>query len=157
MVEGYETKGEYKEVGGLKTCMFLVQSFQHQLTHTDVTGSPDSKKAIVDVYDVFGLASQTLQGADAVAAAIGCLVLVPDFLQGEVAKEEWFAPGLSPELEKERNAFFGILGLEENVKKLTEFVEVAKGEWKGVESWGTFGLCWGGKVSFLFFVFFDLC
>jgi hypothetical protein len=60
-------------------------------------------------------------------------------------------------LEKERNAFFGILGLDENVGKLMEFMETAKGEWKGVESWGAFGLCWGGKVSFsLSFLFWEV-
>lgn len=57
------------------------------LTHTnpppDITGSQTSTKAIVDVSDIFGLAPQTLQGADLLAAALNALVLVPDFFKGE--------------------------------------------------------------------------
>jgi hypothetical protein len=53
----------------------------------DVTGNTSSKKVIVDVYDVFGPASQTLQGADALAKALDILVVVPDFFKGEPAQE----------------------------------------------------------------------
>jgi len=132
VVEGYLTKGEWKEIAGLKTY---------------VTGSSDSKKAIVDIYDVFGLASQTLQGADLLAAAVGALVFVPDFLKGETAKEAWFVSKDDPKIAEERAAFFKLLELDENVKKLTDFLDVATGEYKGVESWGAFGLCWGGKIA----------
>lgn len=65
-------------------------------------------------------------------------------MKGHVAKEEWFT---TQELSEEKAAFFKIIALDENVEKLTDFLEVAKGEYKGVESWGAFGLCWGGKVS----------
>jgi hypothetical protein len=37
------------------------------------------------VYDIFGPASQTLQGADGIATALGALVLVPDLLEGKYA------------------------------------------------------------------------
>jgi dienelactone hydrolase len=131
VVNDYQTKGEWKEVAGLKTY---------------ITGPLTSKKAIIDIYDVFGLASQTLQGADLLAAAVGAIVLVPDFLKGQVAKEEWFT---TQEMSEEKAAFFKILALDENTKKLTDFLEVAKGEYSGVESWGAFGLCWGGKIAVL--------
>jgi hypothetical protein len=35
-----------------------------------------------------------------------------------------------------------------SVQALKDVVEEAKTKWRGVESWGTFGLCWGGKVGF---------
>jgi dienelactone hydrolase len=57
-----------------------------KLVRIDITGNTLSKKAIVDVYDVFGPASQTLQGADALAEALGILVVVPDFFKGEPAQ-----------------------------------------------------------------------
>ena len=57
-----------------------------KLVGIDITGNTLSKKAIVDVYDVFGPASQTLQGADALAEALGILVVVPDFFKGEPAQ-----------------------------------------------------------------------
>jgi dienelactone hydrolase len=35
---------------------------------------------------------------------------------------------------------------DKNTKDLLEFTSAAKSKWGGVESWGAFGLCWGGKV-----------
>ncbi|KAE8442689.1 hypothetical protein EG329_002934 [Mollisiaceae sp. DMI_Dod_QoI] len=107
VVNNYLTKGTWASISGLKTY---------------ITGSPNSKKAIIDIYDVFGLASQTLQGADLLAAATGAVVFVPDFLHGEVAREEWFT-SKDPVHEEAKKKFFGILGLEENVGKLRGFLE----------------------------------
>jgi hypothetical protein len=53
-----------------------------------VTGNTASKKALIDVYDIFGPASQTLQGADALAKALDILVVVPDFFTGSSAQNE---------------------------------------------------------------------
>ena len=61
----------------------LTLSSPYRLTwRTDVTGNLSSKKALVDVYDIFGPAPQTLQGADALATALDVLVVVPDFFKG---------------------------------------------------------------------------
>lgn len=35
-----------------------------------------------------------------------------------------------------------------NSKLLLKVVEEAKMKFSGVEAWGAFGLCWGGKVGF---------
>jgi hypothetical protein len=83
--EGYVEKGNWEDVGGLKTCLNprLTLSLLYRLIRrTDVTGNLSSKKAIVDVYDIFGPAPQTLQGADALATALDILVVVPDFFKG---------------------------------------------------------------------------
>ena len=45
----------------------------------------------MDVYDIFGAANQTLQGADLLAAALNVVVLVPDFFKGEACQGEWFS------------------------------------------------------------------
>jgi hypothetical protein len=42
------------------------------------------------------------------------------------------------------------MAFDKNAKDLLEFTKAAKGKWAGVESWGAFGLCWGGKVRFSF-------
>jgi len=133
VVNDYKTKGEWKEIAGIKTY---------------VTGSLDSKKAIVDIYDIFGMASQTLQGADLLAAAVGALVVVPDLLKGAVAEEKWFSSKEPADVEA-KGKFFSLLGGEQNVKTLNEFIDSAKTEWSGVEGWGVFGLCWGGKIAVL--------
>ncbi|KUJ23973.1 uncharacterized protein LY89DRAFT_8048 [Mollisia scopiformis] len=133
VVTNYQTKGHYKQIAGLKTY---------------ITGPPTSKKALITIYDIFGFASQTLQGADLLAAAVGALVFVPDFLEGHVAREEWFA---SKEPSPEKAAFFAMLDPAGNAGKLGRFVEAAKGEveFGDVQSWGAFGLCWGGKIAVL--------
>lgn len=57
-------------------------------SQTDVTGSSSATKAIVDIYDIFGFAPQIIQGADALAAALGAVVFIPDLLEGNYAKGE---------------------------------------------------------------------
>jgi len=133
VAEGYVTKGSWEEVGGLKTY---------------VTGNTSSKKALVDVYDVFGPASQTLQGADALAKALDILVVVPDFFEGEPMLDSWFTGG--EENDKLKAAFFAkAMDLNKHTKSLLEFTAAAKEKWSSVESWGAFGLCWGGKIVVL--------
>ncbi len=51
--------------------------------YVDVTGPADATKAIITVYDIFGASSQTLQGADLISAAVGSLVLIPDWFEKE--------------------------------------------------------------------------
>lgn len=55
--------------------------FSSLIVYIDVTGSPESKKAILHVYDIFGIMPQTLQGADRLAAALGILVIMPDWVR----------------------------------------------------------------------------
>jgi hypothetical protein len=77
VASGYTPKGKWEEIGGLNTY---------------VTGSESSAKfGLVDVYDIFGPANQTLQGADLLAAALNVVVLVPDFFKGEACQGEWFS------------------------------------------------------------------
>jgi len=113
----------------------------------DATGSQTATKAIIDIYDIFGPAPQTLQGADLLAQALNALVLVPDFLEGEYAQGAWFH-NPTEEQAKLKSAFMARAGkFGELVQKLGKVVEEGKEKWAGVKGWGTFGLCWGGKVS----------
>jgi hypothetical protein len=85
------------------------------------------------------------------------LVLVPDFFKGEKALDEWFT-NVTPENDALKNAFFGkvMSRFGGNAQELKDVAEAAKLKWSGVESWGAFGLCWGGKVitsSVFFYVF----
>jgi dienelactone hydrolase len=118
-----------------------------------VTGSQTSTKAVVDVYDIFGLAPQTLQGADLLATALDALVLVPDFFKGEPAQAELFAGG--EENDKKKNAFMSKIPdtFVSGPKELLAVVEDGKKKWASIQSWGAYGLCWGGKVCSLLFSF----
>lgn len=114
-----------------------------------MTGSQTSTKAIVDVFDIFGLVPQTLQGADLLATALDALVLVPDFFKGEPAQGVWFAGG--EENDKKKDAFMAkhLGSFDKGVQELLAVVEDGKKKWPSAESWGANGLCWGGKVSSL--------
>ncbi|PVH89428.1 hypothetical protein DL98DRAFT_580127 [Cadophora sp. DSE1049] len=130
VAEGYVEKGKWEDIGGLKTY---------------IIGPSDTKSAIIDIYDIFGFAPQIIQGADALSAALGVLVFVPDFLEGDYAKGEWFA---NPTLENEKlkGELFGrAMAFEPKTKLVTKFVEHVKNKWS-VEKWSALGLCWGGKV-----------
>ncbi|KAE9381841.1 dienelactone hydrolase [Stipitochalara longipes BDJ] len=134
VAEGYIEKGKWEEIGGLKTY---------------VTGNLSSKKAIIDVYDVFGPASQTLQGADALATALDIIVVVPDFFKGSPMLGEWFS-NPTEESDKAKNAFFAkAFNFPSYSQELLDFTTAAKSKFTSVSSWGAFGLCWGGKVVVL--------
>ncbi|KAG4439672.1 hypothetical protein IFR05_004869 [Cadophora sp. M221] len=131
VAEGYVEKGQWENIGGLKTY---------------ITGPSDAKKAILDIYDIFGIAPQTIQGADALSAALGVLVFVPDFLKGDYAKGEWFG-NPTPENEKAKTELFGrAMAFEPHAKAVPKFVEDTKRTKWAVDAWGALGLCWGGKV-----------
>ena len=96
--------------------------------------------------DIFGLAPQTIQGADLLSAALGALVVVPDFFKGEPIQAAWFGPG--EENEKKKNAFMAKLPetFVSGSKELAAVIEDGKKKWPSIDSWGANGLCWGGKV-----------
>ncbi|KAI9734882.1 MAG: hypothetical protein M1834_001962 [Cirrosporium novae-zelandiae] len=114
--------------------------------NADITGDQSSKKAIIDIYDAFGIMSQTLQGADLLAAGLKAMVLVPDFFKGEplplnmvpMDTDEKKAAGAKFISEK--------AGIPQNIDMLLKVTTEAKEKWSNVEAWGVFGLCWGGKV-----------
>jgi dienelactone hydrolase len=112
----------------------------------DVTGSKTAIKGIVDIYDIFGPAPQTLQGADLLAAALDALVIVPDFFKGKPAQNEWFSNPSEENDKLKANFQKGSRDFEAHGKVLLPLVEEAKAKWSSVTSWGAFGLCWGGKV-----------
>ncbi|KAH6658400.1 dienelactone hydrolase family protein [Truncatella angustata] len=119
--------------------------------NTYVTGPSNPTRAIVFIYDIFGLAPQTLQGADRLANSINGLVIVPDFFKGVYAQPNW----TPPDTEEKKAAFAKFrseqAGIPQNVGKLIEFRKEAGEKWSSVgeEGWGVFGLCWGGKLGIL--------
>jgi dienelactone hydrolase len=96
---------------------------------------------------VFGLASQTLQGADLLAARLNAVVLVPDFFEGDALKHEYL-PADTAEKQKIISDFMAHrASIPRNVEVLLEAVQQYKRQFSSVEHWGAFGLCWGGKVN----------
>ncbi|PMD31223.1 dienelactone hydrolase [Hyaloscypha variabilis F] len=131
LAEGYVPKGNWEKIGNLNTY---------------VTGNLSSKRAIIDVYDIFGPAPQTLQGADALATALDLIVVVPDFFKGSPMLGEWYT-NPTEESDKLKNAFLAqAFNFKNHAQELLDFNSAAKSKFASVSSWGAVGLCWGGKV-----------
>ncbi|CAG8040316.1 unnamed protein product [Penicillium salamii] len=135
IAQGYTPLGSYETCNGLKTY---------------VTGNTTASIGLVDLYDVFGLASQTLQGADILAARLNAVVLVPDFFEGDSLKRE-SVPADTPEKQKIISDFIAHkASIPRNVGVLLEAVQQYKNQFPSVEHWGALGFCWGGKVISIF-------
>lgn len=115
---------------------------------SDVTGNVESSVGLVDVYDIFGLASQTLQGADLLATRLNAVVLVPDFFKGDSLSHDC----VPPDTEEKKQTLGDFVQNQANVPRnagvLIEAVHQYRARFPSVLKWGAFGLCWGGKVSF---------
>jgi len=126
----YTAKGTYKQHGAFDRVY--------------VTGDK-SETALIIVYDIFGYAHQTLQGADILAKATGAQVFMPDFFGegGELALDR-----LPPKNEEDKKAlqkfFAGSASPPVTAPRLVDFAKVLKAE--GVKKTGAIGYCWGAKV-----------
>ncbi|KAL3507989.1 hypothetical protein ACH5RR_033371 [Cinchona calisaya] len=112
--------GHVEEIGGLKSY---------------ITGSPDSKIAVLLVSDVFGYEAPKLRKlADKVAGA-GFYVVVPDFFFGD------------PLVVFDMATVDGWLknhGPDQGFKHAKPVIDALKS--KGITKIGAAGFCWGGKV-----------
>ncbi|KAI0666316.1 hypothetical protein C8Q78DRAFT_1060766 [Trametes maxima] len=114
-----------------------------------VTGpETPGRVALVCVYDIFGFKPQTQQGADILADKLSVQVLMPDFFE---PAGPWPVDQFPPKTDEEKaklQAFFGGTAKPQDaVGKLVNVGKALKSEGAG---WvGTFGFCWGGKVTIL--------
>ncbi|KAJ5690924.1 alpha/beta-hydrolase [Penicillium malachiteum] len=130
----YTPKGQYEILAGLRTY---------------VTGNQTSTAGIVDIYDIFGLASQTIQGADLLAQQLNAVVLVPDFFQGDGLSHDIIPPDTEEKKTRMGEFLAKKANIPENVKVLVGAIQDYKARFPTVTKWGAFGLCWGGKVTAL--------
>ncbi|KEF62863.1 uncharacterized protein A1O9_00836 [Exophiala aquamarina CBS 119918] len=134
VLEGYKPRGVYETVSGLNTY---------------VTGPKNATSGIVDIYDVFGFSSQTLQGADILAARTNSIVIIPDFFNGESVSHDWL-PADSEEKKTLLTKFLSEkAAYPQNVGLLLGVAEDCKKRFPCAKKWAAFGLCWGGKVAVL--------
>jgi dienelactone hydrolase len=98
------------------------------------------------VYDIFGLYQQTKQGAALLASELDCLVIIPDFFNGEAARIEWAGMDTAEKRDNMMKFFVNKANPEANLTKLYSVTNEAKSLYATVEKWAVLGLCWGGKV-----------
>jgi dienelactone hydrolase len=162
----YTPKGKYEKIAGINTCKMKPPSlsqvvrgnemkgedrnFLTNLCNTDIVGPEDATKGIVDIYDIFGIWPQTVQGADRLAAHTGFLVLIPDLFDG-TGLDINAIPMDTPEKAQKVQDFVSTTGNPQaNVEKLLVFRKALADRFPAVEGhWGLFGLCWGGKLAVL--------
>lgn len=132
--KGYEGKGSYVTINGLKTY---------------VTGPANASHAILLVYDIFGFYPQTLQGADILAHGDHTRpyrVFIPDFFEGSPADLAWYPPDNDDKREKMGQFFKNVAAPPKNLPKLHDIMGVLKKDYPTVTKWGGVGFCWGGKM-----------
>ncbi|KAI8947666.1 Alpha/Beta hydrolase protein [Xylaria longipes] len=132
--EGYEPKGRYIDIYGLKTY---------------VTGSPDADKAILAAYDIFGFFPQTLQGADILATGDtkqSYQVFIPDFFNGNPAKMDWYPP-VNDEQKAMLGEWFKDALWSLHSPKVPAILKEAEKINPNIKAWGIVGYCWGGKMA----------
>ncbi|OGE47839.1 hypothetical protein PENARI_c036G09081 [Penicillium arizonense] len=136
--KGYQAKGVYKTINGLKTY---------------VTGPESASKAILVVYDIFGFFDQTIQGADILATSTDqkYRVFMPDFFEGSPADISWYPPTTDEHKEKLGNFFSTKAAPPKTLSKIPGVVaegnKLAPGG--NFQSWSILGFCWGGKIAAL--------
>ncbi|KAH7340511.1 alpha/beta-hydrolase [Rhizoctonia solani] len=128
--EQYKEKGEYKPYGSYKKAY--------------IVGSPNSGKAIIGVYDIFGYWPQTQQGADILAETLDALVIYPDFFDGKPWDNNDFPPKTDESKQKLQEFFGGVAKVEERVKNVGELADQLRAD--GAKFVGAIGFCWGAKV-----------
>ncbi|KAF9887278.1 hypothetical protein FE257_010406 [Aspergillus nanangensis] len=137
VAHGYQPKGEYKTINGLKTY---------------VTGPESATKAILVIYDIFGFFPQTIQGADILSTSNEqkYRVFMPDFFEGQPADITWFPPQ-NDEHKQKLGQFFQTKAAPPNtLSKIPGVVsDASKLAATGQFDWSILGYCWGGKIASL--------
>ncbi|KAK1824784.1 hypothetical protein LTR12_000841 [Friedmanniomyces endolithicus] len=153
VAEGYEEKGEYLTIEGMKTYATQIPG---------KSGPKTAKSAILNVYDIFGFFPQTLQGADILAHADAehqYQVFMPDFFDGKPADISWYPPDNEEKGKKlgeydypshptERPAwFFNTLAAPpKTLERIPKVLKAIQAERPDIKEWAIVGFCWGGKI-----------
>jgi dienelactone hydrolase len=101
------------------------------------------------IYDIFGNAPQTFQGADMLAEGLDAVVIVPDFFKGAALPADIFPPDTDEKKQIAGKFMAEQADIPKNTEALLQTAAEAKKQWPSVKNWGAFGLCWGGKIAVL--------
>ncbi|KIN01563.1 hypothetical protein OIDMADRAFT_19348 [Oidiodendron maius Zn] len=132
--KGYEAKGKYETIGGMKTY---------------VTGPANATKAILYVFDIFGYFPQSIQGADILSTSDKdnqYQVFMPDFFDDKPADISWYPPDTAEKGQALGNFFSTIGAPPKAVGKIPPYVKEVEKLNPSVKAWAIVGFCWGGKV-----------
>ncbi|KAF2770653.1 hypothetical protein EJ03DRAFT_342684 [Teratosphaeria nubilosa] len=115
----YDPKGTYEQLGG-------------------IAGPSTASKGLISIFDPFGFASRTMQGADILAFGHknrGVNVFVPDWFVG-------FPVPSGCQVERIVRAHT----TQDVAARLPNYAHTLQVAYPSITSWGIHGYCWGGKV-----------
>lgn len=116
----------------------------------DVIEPENATKIIVDIYDIFSMSPQTLQGADRLSAHTGAIVLVPDFFDGKRLSADVIPTDTEEKKQQLQEFFSSVASFDINLPKLLAIRKAISVRFpKAEDHCGVFGLCWGGKMAVL--------
>ena len=149
----YKPKGTYIKLAGLDVCESNPESNLRNAHLTpslsDAIGPANPTRALIAIYDIFGLVPQTLQGADLLSHSLNSLILMPDFFKGNALPLNLYPPDTDEKKKFAGEFMQGPANIDANVHKLAEVMLDAKKSYSSVKSWGCYGLCWGGRLAAL--------
>ncbi|RMX98948.1 hypothetical protein D0868_09804 [Hortaea werneckii] len=132
--EGYNPKGDYMTVEGMKTY---------------ATGPKNAKSALLVIYDIFGFFPQTLQGADILAHGDKehqYQVFMPDFFDGSPTDISWYPPDTEEKGQKLGQFFSTAAAPPKTLERIPKVLQQIQSERPDIKEWGVVGFCWGGKI-----------
>ena len=135
VVKDYSPKGHYITLNNGMQCY--------------TSGPSTASSALLIIYDIFGFSPQALQGADILALADTgheYRVFMPDFFRGEPVSLSNYPPDTEEKKNKLGAFFAGPANPGETAGKVPALVKEIEERAKGIEKWGSLGMCWGGKV-----------
>jgi dienelactone hydrolase len=77
---------------------------------------------------------------------LNALVIIPDCFRGEPILLSFFPPDTEEKKQILQRFVKEKADAAANTEVLLKVAEESRRRWSGVEGWGVFGLCWGGKV-----------
>ncbi|WFD31456.1 cell division cycle- protein [Malassezia sp. CBS 17886] len=112
-----------------------------------VAGDLGGQRAVIGMYDVFGMWPSTLQGADILAAHMRTPVVIPDVFRGHALSTE-LLPFDTPE---KRGAYAAFATEHANPQaRVRDYVRIAAAlRAQGHVDLVAYGLCWGAKCAVL--------
>ncbi|MCJ1403313.1 hypothetical protein MMC11_006536 [Xylographa trunciseda] len=112
-----------------------------------ITGGPSSRRGLLVVTDAFGIETRVQYGADLLADRLEANVLIPDLFLGDAAKTEWFPPNTPEKQELVSQWEHRFENDSEIYPRIMDCLAEAKKKLPSVESWGIYGLCFGGRKA----------
>ncbi|KAL8737592.1 MAG: hypothetical protein Q9181_001534 [Wetmoreana brouardii] len=137
VVGDYKAKGDYFDLDGMQVY---------------TTGPSTATSAIFIIYDIFGYSPQALQGADILAHADKnhqYQVFIPDFFLGKPLPLSVFPPDTDEKKKQLGDFFAGPAKPPTIAEKVPDLVRKLQERYKGIQKWGSLGMCFGGKVGCL--------